>query len=423
MKLAKLSLAAMVVAGLATSSFAADTLADAFAKGKVQGELRAWYFDRDTDDKNTPAVKKKGDADIINTGLMLNYVTDTFYGFYMGATFQSSFAPWADSEAKNLYVGDEWASGAVLSEAYLGYKMKNTNVKIGRQFISTPLVNGSGSRMIKESFQGATIVNTDLPNTTLIAGYVNKFQGRTSAVLSSEEGKAPDFEKAAVFSGGPNAYFDDTYTVAVINQSIKGLTLTGQYAFIGDVAKLEDVNVYHIEGNYLLPLNGFKLGFDLVYRASDTDIADYSGSYFGGRLSIRELGGFGASFAMAQTDDSEDLIAGMGNGADNLYTGTIIRGGTNTFLRDTTSYLFEASYDFSKVGVQGLKLLGQYAYAEQDNTDTEYTTYHIGASYDVAALKGLSLGLQYETQEKEVGTTIKTSKDTDEVRFRANYKF
>ena len=47
MKLAKLSLAAMVVAGLASSSFAADTLADAFKNGKVSGELRAWYFDRE----------------------------------------------------------------------------------------------------------------------------------------------------------------------------------------------------------------------------------------------------------------------------------------------------------------------------------------------------------------------------------------
>ena len=36
MKLAKLSLAAIVVAGLTTSSFAADTLADAFKEGKVK---------------------------------------------------------------------------------------------------------------------------------------------------------------------------------------------------------------------------------------------------------------------------------------------------------------------------------------------------------------------------------------------------
>ena len=418
MKLAKLSLAAMVVAGLATSSFAADTLADAFAKGKVSGELKAWYFDRDTEGGF--------EGDIINTGLTLGYVTDTLYGFYMGATFQSSFAPWIDDDGRDTFAGDEWASGAVLSEAYLGYKMKNTNVKIGRQFISTPLVNGSGSRFIKESFQGATIVNTDLPNTTLIAGYVNKFQGRTSSVAGNPRGDAPDFEKGAVFAGVGHAYFDDVYTAAIINKSIKGLTLTGQYAFVGDVADAENVHVYHVEANYVVPVSSFKLGLDAVYRASDTDLTisgvGYEGSYFGGRISIIDLGGFGASFAMAKSDKHDNLVAGMGNGADNLYTGTVIRGGTMTYAYDTESYLFEASYDFSKVGVQGLKLLGQYAYAEQDRSpnDVEYTTYHIGASYDVAALKGLSLGIQYETQEKEVGNN---DTDTDEVRFRANYKF
>ena len=56
MKLAKLSLAAMVVAGLASSSFAADTLADAFKNGKVNGELRAWYFDREGSATADPAL-------------------------------------------------------------------------------------------------------------------------------------------------------------------------------------------------------------------------------------------------------------------------------------------------------------------------------------------------------------------------------
>jgi uncharacterized protein YdbL (DUF1318 family) len=50
MKLAKLSLAAIVVAGLATSSFAADTLEGAFKEGKVSGELKAYYFDADSGD-------------------------------------------------------------------------------------------------------------------------------------------------------------------------------------------------------------------------------------------------------------------------------------------------------------------------------------------------------------------------------------
>ena len=67
MKLAKLSLAAMVVAGLASSSFAeSTTLEDAFKNGKVNGELRAWYFNRDTGTAT---------ENIFNTGVDLTYVT------------------------------------------------------------------------------------------------------------------------------------------------------------------------------------------------------------------------------------------------------------------------------------------------------------------------------------------------------------
>ncbi len=150
MKLAKLSLAAMVVAGLASSSFAADTLADAFKNGKVSGELRAWYFDREgsaTADPDKTAANKGGkdiNADIFNVGVILGYVTDSFYGFKLGATFQSNYAPAADSDAKADFNTDEYGSGAVLSEAYIQYSIGNTTAKVGRQFISTPLVNGSG---------------------------------------------------------------------------------------------------------------------------------------------------------------------------------------------------------------------------------------------------------------------------------------
>lgn len=41
MKFSKLSLAAILVAGFASSSFAADNLADMFKNGKVKGELKA----------------------------------------------------------------------------------------------------------------------------------------------------------------------------------------------------------------------------------------------------------------------------------------------------------------------------------------------------------------------------------------------
>jgi len=447
MQFVKLSLVAVVVASLASNTFAADTLADAFKNGKVSGELRAWYFDKDTEKLNsstapTSVVKdttKSGD--ILNTALILNYVTDAFYGFNVGATMQANAAPFVDEEGKEAYKDDMWGSGAVLSEAYLGYTIGKTNAKIGRQYISTPIVNGSGSRIVKESFEGATIVNTDVPSTTLIAGYVDKFQGRTSTGMGSSDGDAPTFEKRAIFLGvsASTTYaFDDAYTVAIINKSIPNLTLTGQYAWAGDVNKADDVDVYYTEANYVLPMNGFKLGFDANFRGSKTDLVtgtgvnavSYDGTQTAGRISISELAGFGAAFTAATNSKDDAVIAGMGNGASS-YTATLVKASSPSLRANTDSYRFDLTYDFSKLGVTGLKSILQYALANQDRvksaqTSADYTSYAAGISYAVPALKGLSLELQYEKQEIETtrySNNTKFTADLDELRFKANYKF
>lgn len=455
MQFVKLSLVAVVVASLASNTFAADTLADAFKNGKVSGELRAWYFDKDTEKFSTQTVSgyklptgvindtaKSGD--ILDTVAILNYVTDTFYGFNFGTTMVASAAPFVDEEGKEAYKDDMWGSGAVLSEAYLGYTIGKTNAKIGRQYISTPVVNGSGSRIVKESFEGATIVNTDLPATTIMAGYIDKFQGRTSTGMGQTAGDAPTFEKRAIFLGmsaSTTYLFDDAYTLAIINKSIPNLTFTGQYASANDVnsgTNIKDVDMYYTEANYVLPMNGFKLGFDLNYRGSDTDLkitkdnvtTTYDGTQTAGRISISELAGFGLSFTAATTSKNDAVISGIGNGTSS-YTATLVKASSPSLRANTDSYRVDFTYDFSKLGITGLKSILQYAEANQNRVGTnptsdDYTSYAAGVSYAVPALKGLSLELQYEKQEIETtrySNNTKFTADLDELRFKANYKF
>ena len=58
-------------------------------------------------------------------------------------------------------------------------------------FLDTPLIASVHNRIIKESFEGVSIVNTDLPNTALTAAYaeaaysvaVNAFTYGLSAIL------------------------------------------------------------------------------------------------------------------------------------------------------------------------------------------------------------------------------------------------
>lgn len=445
MKLAKLSLVAMVVAGLASSSFAADTLADAFKNGKVSGELKAWYFDRDTGDQNDGTLAK-GNADLFSTGVMLGYVTDPLYGLSFGATFQSNYAPFADSNAKNLYGTDMYGSGAVLSEAYVVYTIGKTTAKVGRQFIASPLVNSSGSRMIKEAFQAAVLINTDLPDTTLVAGYSDKFQSRTSdsdRTMAGEDSEMPSFKKAAVFNGagttaGSNIFtFDGAYTAAAINKSITNLTLTGQYLFVNNVGESgSDSHVYYAEANYVVPLSNMKLLFDATYRGSRTGIAldglHLEGDMYQGRVGFKELAGFNAAFAYSTVSSDQTVLLGAGSGTT-TYTAPLVKGAEVTAGANTDAYKVEVGYDFAKVGVAGLKVLGEYVKINQDkqtagalatvlngvNVDTESTYLEAQIAYDLPAIKGLTLSLEYEDGKVEAATT----KNTSEMRFRANYKF
>ncbi|WP_333803594.1 hypothetical protein [Sulfurospirillum sp.] len=103
---------------------------------------------------------------------------------------------------------------------------------------------------------------------------------------------------------------------------------------------------------------------------------------------------------------------------------------------NTDAYKVEVGYDFSKVGVTGLKALGKYVKINQDthnthtagalvtvlnsvSVDTESTYLEAQVSYDLPSVKGLTLSLEYEDGKVETAST----KNTSEMRFRANYKF
>ena len=78
------------------------------------------------------------------------------------------------------------------------------------------LFTQQSTRILKQSFEGIVLVNTDVPNTTLVAAYVDKFQARTDG-----NGDTPEFEQVA----------DGAYTVYAKNTSVQDLTLQAQYAF------------------------------------------------------------------------------------------------------------------------------------------------------------------------------------------------
>lgn len=307
---------------VSTQSFSADSLASAFENGKISGEIKSQYFQKEVADKR---------VNIWTNGGNLSYITGDFYGFKSGVTVQGSTVTASDLDnAPTAYNKDQNVSGAILSQAYLQYSVANTTGKIGRQYISTPLVEGSGSRIFKESFEGLVISNTDISNTTIVAAYVDKEQYRTNIASGGTDIKAvSDFEQIQ----------DGAYTLYVNNKSVKNLTLDAQYALINsDSNTLNDTKAFYGAASY--NINPFTIETQ-TYQTDNGDTSNSNGSAY----AINLMGNFdklslGAAYSII-TDDA-NIIYGLGNGADYIYTASWIYGGI--YDADTDAYKLSAGY-------------------------------------------------------------------------------
>ncbi len=320
-KVIKLGVMATLALGY-TNAFSAQSLASAFEEGKVSGEIKSQYFQKEVSNEK---------VSIWTNGGNLSYVTGDFYGFKSGVTLQASSVTASDLDnAPTAYDKDQNVSGAVLSQAYLEYSISNTTGKIGRQYISTPLVEGSGSRIFKESFEGLVISNTDISNTTIVAAYVDKEQYRTDIASGGTDVKeVSDFEQIQ----------DGAYTVYVNNKSIKDLTVDAQYALINsDTHTADDTKAFYAAGSY--NLSPFTIETQ-TYQTDNGNAVNSKGSAYG----INLLGNFdklSLGVAYSIVDKDANIINGIGNGADYLYTGTWIYGGI--YDADTDAYKLSAGY-------------------------------------------------------------------------------
>ncbi|MDX1809546.1 MAG: OprD family outer membrane porin [Sulfurospirillaceae bacterium] len=428
MKLAKLSLAAITVASLSASAFAADSLAGMFKEGTIHGTLSAYYFNRNkptaksTD--GTTIVNSSTSANILDFGLDLTYKTATFNGFSAGATVQSTHSPFANDAAKAMYSGDMYGSGEVFSEAYLQYVNSGFFVKAGRQYISTPLVAGSGSRMTKQSFEGYLLGYTGLPNTTLVAGYVYLFQGRTTGGTDSAIGTfTHDFAYAGNLQKG-------AYTLYAVNTSIPGLKLQAQWGDAVDVA-----NLYYVQADYASKTDSFSYGLSGQFNVTDYDtkVSSKNSGYYGLMADIG-VGPVSFSAAYSKIKSDANAVPGLGYGADNIFTaGDINTGddyaaGQKTYKlqvgykinKDSHVYGYYVNADMPNADAQSIKALSTTPVTYSVSLNSDYTGYGLGAGYKFeGTLKGLGMTAQYEVRNAKLNNIS----DDKRFRFKAIYSF
>ena len=392
MKLINYSLAALMAVGI--SSFASDNLADAFQNGSVSGEIRAFYFDRDygTGSPNT-------DADILNFAFRLSYVTDTFYGFRLGGGFQTQHSPYADDAAKREYRGtwDMYGSGAVLSEAYLGYTFSKTDIKLGRQYLNMPLMRSDGSRIILQAFEGVSVISNELPDTTLMAAYVTKLQDRTSG-----DGDIPDFEKLP--NGG-----DYGYVFGIENKSISDLKLTLAY---GEQDKSHSMT--QIQADYTPKIGDYTYTLGAQYFNTDyDDSTTHDSNIYAVKAGI-QIGNFSTYVAYAEIEDGNSMFGIVGtDDKPSLYTSAKLEAG---LYNESEQYAVDTNYMIAPINL----LVGaRYVNVDYEtNEEVDYSGVYAAHEFRSGPLKGFSTVVLYEQADSNI-----EANDKDEFRLRLIYSF
>lgn len=391
MKLAKLSLVTIAVIGISTSSFAANTLGDAFKEGKLSGEVKAYYFDRNT--------KTVGNDSIFTTGVLLKYETASFNNFKLGGLLQSSTSAFADAGAKKEYKSDMWGSGAQLTNAYIEYEIAKTALKVGRQHIKTPLVRSSSSRLVVQAFEAARLTTKILPKTQVDFMYVGKFQGRTDG-----EGSIADFKKVSE---------DGAYAIMARTKFIPNTIFTAQYLDVKDTSTTKDYQLTYVDGKYMGKAGDFKYNISAQYLDSkrkngkDSDITAV-------KAGIKK-GNFSTFIAYSKTGDNSVKL-GLGSSVYGVYyTGsTITAGAGTTNVKDSEAYAIDLKYKLA-----GIKFGIRYVQVEENDGDNIKVP-GVFASYKFkGALKGLTTHIAYE--ENKFSDSSK--RDKNEMRFKAIYKF
>ncbi|MGB3749976.1 MAG: hypothetical protein WA945_00250 [Arcobacteraceae bacterium] len=327
----KISLVTALV--LSTVANGAENIKEAFANSEVNGEIKAAYI-------NSNFLGSKESDSVGALGGSLGIITDDIYGLKLGATFQASTVlndgidytdqspiPPFNVNGASAQVNPLNGSGSVLSELYLEYTLSNTSLKIGRQYINTPLISSgidgkSSESILKDSFEAYVLTNTDIPDTTIVAAYINKYQSQTDGL-----GNVGEFEK----------FQDGAASIFIKNESIHDTTLQVQYLKENGITSATDKDVFYFQGDY--KIDGHTLSAQYL-KSTDKTQADKAqdGQVVGlkatGPMGIDKLGYLVA--ATSSTDKNGAAYTGAGAGtSDTLFSAMPVHGGGVPARADT----------------------------------------------------------------------------------------
>lgn len=183
--------AAVAAMALSTSAVAADKGIDIDVSGQ------AVVFYETHDDKGPNGLFDESNS-VGAGGIQLNLGADLGNNFTFGSqlTYLSTLGleknlvdNGAQLASAGAGVNDNTVSELALTKIFIAKKIGNTTLKIGRQELPAslaPLSFSEGDSVFKNTFDAIVAINTDIPDTTVVAGYVSKGTGKANLGTSGD---------------------------------------------------------------------------------------------------------------------------------------------------------------------------------------------------------------------------------------------
>lgn len=413
MNLLKLLLVAVLATG---TMYAADNLEEAFKNGKVDGELRAFYYGRDYNEGATgPNGAISTDSSLLALGLRLSYETEELKGFTVGFGFQGQSTPWASADDKmdHQMPWDLGASGAVLSEAYLRYNFAKTSIKVGRQYFNMPLMSSDNRDVIKQAIEGVTVVNNDVSDTTLYGAYAWSMHWMKDNAINNEFADFGNF-------GLLTAQGDYAYVVGGINKSLPDTELTLAYG------KEDQSHTLLLAQADYTPMvsEGIKLLTGLQYWKTNEDeaksIAWADSTVISSKLGVN-VGPWSVYGAYTNIEDGRSAWGvGMTDDRPRLYTSTWTDAG---IYEASTQYAIDTNYYIGSIGtVIGARYVDIDLDSDGENSTIGNGTQDSTSVYAIKDFQGALKGLTCVAFFEQIDNST-DAYDRDELRIRLSYNF
>jgi hypothetical protein len=380
------------------------TLADAFAQGKISGQIRAGYIWVD------PSATAYPQNYTTAIGGVLKYETAPLYGFSGGVAFYTSHAimPLSGDRDEGKF-NESMASSDkyydILGEAYLNYKYDNFNIRIGRQLIDTPYADSDDIRMTPNTFEGV-LASYEISDFTILGAYLTKWQGPDA-----------EYEFEDLLEDG------DGVAMVALTYSKDDLE-AGMWYYNAD----NTADIFYIDASKSFALNddiNTKISVQFANQ-SEIDNSGIDSMLYGAMIEFGYKGlNLSVAYDKVDVEDNSAYFGGFGGGVGYVNMFEMTAGALATF-EDIDAFKYSIGYDFSSLGCEGLSMTFDYGDFEGENNHEakEYNftlAYAPSSQWDLEIVYDKIDDVHHNLRETPNATHIDFS--LDRVLVRANYNF